>query len=86
MRFDPGHESPDVIDRRGKRSGLGGGGLGGILALLPLLGRSKLGWVILLVIIAITVAGGLGIGTTDGPADRAAQTRTTGANDPKQRA
>jgi predicted metalloprotease len=46
MRWERGHESPDVIDRRGE-----GGGrmpMGGLLALLPLLLRSKLGWLILL--------------------------------------
>jgi hypothetical protein len=58
MRWDPGHESPDVIDRRGEGGG-GGGGLGmGALALLPLLLRSKVGWVILGLILVVSVFGG----------------------------
>jgi uncharacterized protein len=59
MRWNEGHQSPDIIDRRGQ----GGGGLGGgmgMLALLPLLGRSKLGWVIMAVILVVSLAGGLG--------------------------
>ncbi|MGZ3475847.1 MAG: KPN_02809 family neutral zinc metallopeptidase [Polyangiales bacterium] len=48
MRWDEGHSSPDLIDRRGQRSG--GGGLGGgLLYLLPFLLRSPIGWVILIV-------------------------------------
>jgi uncharacterized protein len=45
MRWDEGHRSPDVIDRRGEG---GRPQFGGLLALLPLLMRSKLGWLILL--------------------------------------
>ena len=45
MRWEPGHESPDVIDRRGEG---GGPRIGGFLALLPFLMRSKLGWLIIL--------------------------------------
>ena len=47
MRWDRGHESPDVIDKRGE----GGGGPrlgGGFIALLPLLMRSKFGWLVIL--------------------------------------
>ncbi len=47
MRWDRDHESPDVIDRRGE----GGGGPaigGGLFYLLPLLMRSKLGWLVIL--------------------------------------
>jgi predicted metalloprotease len=46
MRWDQDHESPDVIDRRGERSG---GNLAGLLPFLPLLFRSRFGWLILLV-------------------------------------
>jgi predicted metalloprotease len=46
MRWDESHESPDVVDRRGERSG---GGLSGLLGLIPFLTRSPLGWVVLLV-------------------------------------
>jgi uncharacterized protein len=59
MRWNEGHQSPDIIDRRGQ----GGGGLGGgmgMLALLPLLGRSKFGWLIMAVILVVSLAGGLG--------------------------
>jgi uncharacterized protein len=45
MRFDEDHESPDVIDRRGEGSR---GAPGGWLFLVPLLMRSRIGWVILL--------------------------------------
>lgn len=87
MRFDPGHESDDLIDRRGQNGGgFGGGGAGMLLGLLPLLGRSKLGLVIVLVLVGLSVAGGLvGLGG-DAPTDtgqRAAQTETTGAQDPR---
>ncbi len=58
MRWDESHESPDVIDRRGERGG-GGIGMGGVLALLPLLGRSKIGIVILLVVVGASVLGGV---------------------------
>ncbi len=55
MRWQPGHSSPDLIDRRGARGG--GGGLGGILWLLPLLLRTPLGWVVLLVVGAVWLGG-----------------------------
>ncbi len=45
MRWDEGHESPDVIDKRGEG---GGPRMGGFLALLPFLMRSKLGWLVIL--------------------------------------
>jgi predicted metalloprotease len=50
MRWDPGHESPDVIDRRGERSTAGVGGIGGLLFFLPMLMRSKFGWLIILAV------------------------------------
>ncbi|EYF07476.1 KPN_02809 family neutral zinc metallopeptidase [Chondromyces apiculatus] len=58
MRWDENHESPDVIDRRGEGGG-GGPALGGMFAFLPLLMRSRFGWVGLLVIIAVAMFGGL---------------------------
>jgi len=81
MRWDQGHESPDVIDRRGQ--GGGGGGMGmGVLALLPLLGRSKIGIVILLVVVGLSMFGGLGgiLGRSQEQADTRA---TPGAQGPR---
>jgi predicted metalloprotease len=50
MRFDPGYESRDVIDRRGERTPMqGGGGGAGLLYLVPWLMRSRFGRIILLV-------------------------------------
>jgi uncharacterized protein len=49
MRWTRGHESPDVIDRRGD-SGRGVGA-GALVGLFGLLGRSRLGWVGALVVI-----------------------------------
>jgi predicted metalloprotease len=49
MRFDEEHESPDVIDRRGQGGGGGSDGLGGLLFFLPLLLRTRFGWLILLI-------------------------------------
>jgi predicted metalloprotease len=82
MRFDQDHESPDIIDRRGEPRGFGGGSGMGMLALLPLLGRSRFGWLIILVLVGLSVVGGL-VGTGGGEPDRVAQTQTTGAGDPK---
>src|SRR5258706_4106051 len=48
MKFDQDHESEDVIDRRGEGGGRPQVG-GGLLYLLPLLMRSKFGWLIILV-------------------------------------
>jgi len=47
MKWDEGHESDDVVDRRGE--GAGGAGLGGLFWLLL---RFKYGWVVVLLIIA----------------------------------
>lgn len=54
MRWDPGHKSPDVIDRRGEGGGRGVGGFGSILGFLPLLLRLRYGWLIILVILGAT--------------------------------
>ena len=92
MRFDPEHESPDIIDRRGEPSGGGGFGGGGLawLPLIGLLGRSRLGWLVLLVLVGMSVLGGLGTfgggggaAGTAGTEQGAAQTQTTGADEPK---
>jgi hypothetical protein len=49
MRWDPSHDSPDVIDRRGEEPARGGGGIpSGLLYLLPWLLRSPFGWVVIL--------------------------------------
>ena len=57
MRWNQGHQSPDVIDRRGAG---GSPGLGGLLSVLPFLLRSKFGWIGALVIVLAVVGGGLG--------------------------
>lgn len=61
----------------------GGGALRGALALLPLLGRSRFGWLVLLAIVAVSVAGGLGVGVGGGDGSPTGVAQTTGANDPK---
>jgi uncharacterized protein len=49
MRWDPNHESRDVIDRRGERGpSQAGGGIGGLLFLVPWLMRSRLGRIVLI--------------------------------------
>src|SRR6187399_637372 len=86
MRWDQGHESPDVIDRRGQ--GGRSGGLGWIFALLPFLLRSPLGWVVLVVLIGVTLFGGVirrflgdaGVETSGAPS----QTQRAGAADPEK--
>lgn len=82
MKFDQGHRSDDVIDRRG-RSGGGGGSRAGLFALVPLLVRSPLGIGGTLVVVALVV--GVGYFRDRFTGDRAADDRpTTGeaANDP----
>lgn len=71
MRWDRGHESPDVIDRRGDRAPVN---MGGMLALLPLLGRSRFGWIVILLIVVVALFGGLGglFGGGETTGDRAA--------------
>jgi predicted metalloprotease len=57
MRWDRGHESPNVEDRRGE--GFSGGGMGGLAMLLPLFGR--FGWrgiLVALVVLALLRYGG----------------------------
>lgn len=56
MKWDEGHQSPDVIDRRGQ--GGGGGGFG-LLGLIPFVTRFRGGWIIALLIVAFTLVGGL---------------------------
>jgi predicted metalloprotease len=59
MRWTPGKDSPDVIDRRGERAGGGGPvAMQGLFAILPLLMRSKLGWLAIVLIVAFLVFGG----------------------------
>ncbi len=80
MRWDRGHESPDIIDRRGERSA-GGGGIGsGILALAPLLVRHPIGILILLLILAGGALTGI-FGTNDTDAPRITETTGATAND-----
>jgi predicted metalloprotease len=48
MRYDDGHESPDIIDRRGEGPrAVGGGGAGLFFYLLPWLIRTPFGWVVI---------------------------------------
>src|SRR5690606_24792805 len=78
MRWDRGHRSPDIIDRRGDRAPSGGmGGLGGALALLPLLGRSRFGWIVIGVVLLLSIGGGLFGG---GGGREAAQAPAAGAS------
>src|SRR5580704_16012271 len=48
MRWDESHDSPDVVDRRGDAPARAGGGLGGVLYLVPWLLRMPYGWVVVL--------------------------------------
>jgi predicted metalloprotease len=73
MKWDEGHESPDVIDRRGEGGGRGGGF--GLLGLIPLLMRFRGGWVIALLIVGFMLVGGLRGMFGGGPSD----TTTTSA-------
>jgi len=65
MRWDQGHDSDDVIDRRGQG---GGPGLAGGAGLLFFLLRFKYGWVAVLAIVGYvafrSLSGGTGAGTT----------------------
>lgn len=74
MRWRKGRRSSNVEDRRGERApGGGGGGMGGLgnlLALAPLLLRSKKGWLILLALAALYYFGGnlfSGMPSTESP-------------------
>ncbi|WP_078084342.1 neutral zinc metallopeptidase [Microbulbifer mangrovi] len=73
MRWRQGRRSSNVEDRRGERSPGGGGGMGGLgnlLALAPLLLRSKKGWLILLALGALYYFGGnlfSGMQSTESP-------------------
>ena len=78
MRWDEGHESPDVIDRRGQGGGGGGAGLG-LLGFIPLLLRMKHGWILALVVVGLAIAGGMGgLGGMFG-GDAPSETTTTAA-------
>ena len=74
MRWDPGHESDDVIDRRGER----GPGVPGGAGLLWLLLRFKYGWVIVLLILGYVALRQAGVTGDHGA------TTTTGARAPAQ--
>jgi predicted metalloprotease len=65
MRWDESHDSPDVVDRRGDEPARAGGGLGGMLFLLPWLLRTPYGWVVVLGGIVFYVARGLLFGGAD---------------------
>jgi predicted metalloprotease len=76
MKWDEGHQSPDVIDRRGQ----GGGGVGGmgLLGLLPLITRFRGGWIIALLIVGFMAIGGLK-GMFGGSGDDTGNATTTSA-------
>ncbi len=77
MRWDEGHESPDLIDRRGEGGIRGGGGLGTVLQFAPLLVRHPLGILVLLLILAGAAVLQF-VGPRDTETPRA--TETTGAS------
>ncbi|MCK7598317.1 neutral zinc metallopeptidase [Microbulbifer sp. CAU 1566] len=90
MRWRQGRRSSNVEDRRGEPSPGGGGGLGGLgnlLALAPLLLRSKRGWLILLALGALYYFGGnlfSGMQSTESPSlgpDSQTAPGTQGADD-----
>lgn len=72
MRWTPGQQSDDVIDRRGERMSGGGGGL---IQLAFLLLRFKYGWVILLLLVGASYISGVFQGGTTSDASRAAGDR-----------
>jgi len=51
MRYDQDHESPDLIDERGRNNGPRLAGGSGLLGLLPLLLRFRFGWVIIVLVL-----------------------------------
>lgn len=57
MRWDQGHQSDDVIDRRGEGRSAGMGG--GLLGFVPLLLRMRYGWIGIILILLVSVGGGL---------------------------
>jgi predicted metalloprotease len=57
MRWNRGHRSDDIIDRRGQRPAFGGGGMRGLGGLVPLLFRFKWGWLIALILLAVIYFG-----------------------------
>jgi predicted metalloprotease len=63
MRFDQDHESSDVEDRRGEGPVRGGGpAMSGILPFLPMLLRSRFGWVIIVLFLGYSAFKGIGLG------------------------
>lgn len=81
MRWDKGHESPDVIDRRGQgpAAGGGGGGMGTILAFAPYLIRHPAGIVVLVLLLGGSYLFSRMSGPSDADTPRVAE--TTGATD-----
>ena len=71
MRFDQNHESDDVVDRRGEGGGGGGPALAGILPFLPMLVRSRFGWVIIVLFVGYSAIKGLGLTGHQGAASGA---------------
>jgi predicted metalloprotease len=59
MRWDPGHKSDDVVDRRGEQQPARAFGGGGLLQLLPLVLRFKYGWVLILLVVGGSYLSGM---------------------------
>lgn len=79
MRWRQGRRSSNIEDRRGESPAGGGmGGLGNLLALAPLLLRTKKGWLILGILVAIYYVGG-GLDDLLGGGHREAQPPSLGA-------
>jgi len=68
MRFDEDHQSPDVIDRRGEGGGGRGPSAAGILPFLPILLRSRFGWVIIVAFVGYSALKGIGLTGKQGAA------------------
>jgi predicted metalloprotease len=66
MRWDPGHRSDDVVDRRGEQQPAQAFGGGGLFSLLPLVLRFKYGWLVVLLLAAGSYFGGIFDNVTGG--------------------
>ena len=83
MRWDSGHRSDDLIDRRGERGGGGGGLPFGLLYLIGPLLRTPFGWVILLILGGAYLVSRMGLLGGDPQRAHDGQVGGVGANDPQ---